>query len=173
MVLFSCGSLLEWWSNAVMKGLIQFEFGAFAFFNTPILQNCLSSLIKVSWAGLRTGLEVMGSLRPCFWRVLRPALRHELSDRIRRKPISANSRDGGRMKRTDLYKEAGVDLDAANELVTRIKPLVKPTLHASVITGHMARSSRISNPCVWSDFISSSRQQGSFTCLRVFKCDKP
>jgi len=39
------------------------------------------------------------------------------------------------MKRTDLYKEAGVDLDAAAELVARIKPLVKPTLHASVITG--------------------------------------
>ena len=38
------------------------------------------------------------------------------------------------MKRTDLYKEAGVDLDAANELVDRIKPLVKSTFHASVIT---------------------------------------
>ena len=34
-----------------------------------------------------------------------------------------------------LYKEAGVDLDAANELVDRIKPLAKPTLHASVIAG--------------------------------------
>lgn len=38
------------------------------------------------------------------------------------------------MKRTDLYKEAGVDLDAANELVDRIKPLVKSTFHASVMT---------------------------------------
>ncbi len=38
------------------------------------------------------------------------------------------------MKRTDLYKEAGVDLDAANELVARIRPFVKSTFHASVIT---------------------------------------
>lgn len=38
------------------------------------------------------------------------------------------------MKRTDLYKEAGVDLDAASELVDRIRPLVKSTFHASVIT---------------------------------------
>ena len=38
------------------------------------------------------------------------------------------------MKRTDLYKEAGVDLDAANELVERIKPLVKSTFHASVMS---------------------------------------
>ena len=38
------------------------------------------------------------------------------------------------MKPTDLYKEAGVDLDAANELIARIRPLVKPTFHASVIT---------------------------------------
>jgi phosphoribosylformylglycinamidine cyclo-ligase len=38
------------------------------------------------------------------------------------------------MKRTDLYKEAGVDLDAANELVDRIRPFVKSTFHASVIT---------------------------------------
>ncbi len=38
------------------------------------------------------------------------------------------------MKRTDLYKEAGVDLDAATELVDRIRPLVKSTFHASVIT---------------------------------------
>jgi phosphoribosylformylglycinamidine cyclo-ligase len=38
------------------------------------------------------------------------------------------------MNRTDRYKEAGVDLDAANELVTRIGPLVKSTFHASVIT---------------------------------------
>ena len=37
------------------------------------------------------------------------------------------------MKRTDFYKEAGVDLDAANELVARIRPLVKPTFHASVL----------------------------------------
>ncbi len=34
----------------------------------------------------------------------------------------------------DLYKEAGVDLDAANELVARIRPLVRATFHASVIT---------------------------------------
>ena len=38
------------------------------------------------------------------------------------------------MARMDLYKEAGVDLDAANELVARIRPLVKATFHASVIT---------------------------------------
>jgi phosphoribosylformylglycinamidine cyclo-ligase len=38
------------------------------------------------------------------------------------------------MKRSDLYKEAGVDLDAANELVARIRPFVKSTFHASVIT---------------------------------------
>lgn len=38
------------------------------------------------------------------------------------------------MKRTDMYKEAGVDLDAANELVAKIKPIVKSTFHASVIT---------------------------------------
>ncbi|MDH3803593.1 MAG: phosphoribosylformylglycinamidine cyclo-ligase, partial [Deltaproteobacteria bacterium] len=38
------------------------------------------------------------------------------------------------MKGTDLYKEAGVDLDAANELVARIRPLVKSTFHPSVIT---------------------------------------
>ena len=37
------------------------------------------------------------------------------------------------MKRTDLYKQAGVDLDAANELVARIRPLAKSTFHASVI----------------------------------------
>jgi len=34
----------------------------------------------------------------------------------------------------DLYKEAGVDLDAANELVNRIRPVVKSTFHAGVIT---------------------------------------
>jgi len=34
----------------------------------------------------------------------------------------------------DLYKEAGVDLDAATELVARIKPVVKSTFHAAVIT---------------------------------------
>jgi hypothetical protein len=33
-----CGSLLEWWSNGVMKGLIQVEIRAFALSNTPILQ---------------------------------------------------------------------------------------------------------------------------------------
>ncbi|MCG6982267.1 MAG: phosphoribosylformylglycinamidine cyclo-ligase [Deltaproteobacteria bacterium] len=34
----------------------------------------------------------------------------------------------------DLYKEAGVDLDAASDLVARIKPVVKSTFHAGVIT---------------------------------------
>jgi phosphoribosylformylglycinamidine cyclo-ligase len=34
----------------------------------------------------------------------------------------------------DLYKEAGVDLDAATDLVARIKPVVKSTFHAGVIT---------------------------------------
>jgi phosphoribosylformylglycinamidine cyclo-ligase len=34
----------------------------------------------------------------------------------------------------DLYKEAGVDLDAANDLVARIRPVVKSTFHAGVIT---------------------------------------
>jgi len=38
------------------------------------------------------------------------------------------------MKKTDLYKEAGVDLDAANELINRIRPLAKSTFHASVIS---------------------------------------
>ena len=38
------------------------------------------------------------------------------------------------MKSTDLYRKAGVDLDAANELVERIRPLVKSTFHASVMT---------------------------------------
>jgi phosphoribosylformylglycinamidine cyclo-ligase len=38
------------------------------------------------------------------------------------------------MMSTDLYKEAGVDLDAANELVDRIRPLVKSTFHPGVIT---------------------------------------
>lgn len=38
------------------------------------------------------------------------------------------------MRDTEHYKEAGVDLDAANELVTRIAPLVKSTFTASVIT---------------------------------------
>ncbi len=38
------------------------------------------------------------------------------------------------MKGTDLYKKAGVDLDAANELVAKIKPLVQSTFHASVMT---------------------------------------
>jgi len=31
--------VMEWWSNGVMKGLIQVEIRAFAFSNTPILQN--------------------------------------------------------------------------------------------------------------------------------------
>jgi len=34
----------------------------------------------------------------------------------------------------DLYKEAGVNLDAATELVDRIRPVVKSTFHAGVIT---------------------------------------
>jgi hypothetical protein len=29
---------MQWWSNGVMKGLIQVEIRAFAFSNTPILQ---------------------------------------------------------------------------------------------------------------------------------------
>jgi len=33
-----------------------------------------------------------------------------------------------------LYREAGVDLDKANELVKRIKPLVRSTFHSGVIT---------------------------------------
>ena len=48
--------------------------------------------------------------------------------------MSTVSLDGGQMKSKDLYKQAGVDLDAANELVGRIRPLVKSTFHASVIT---------------------------------------
>jgi phosphoribosylformylglycinamidine cyclo-ligase len=35
---------------------------------------------------------------------------------------------------TDRYKQAGVDLDAANELVARIKPLAKATFHAGVMS---------------------------------------
>ncbi|MBW1981033.1 MAG: phosphoribosylformylglycinamidine cyclo-ligase [Deltaproteobacteria bacterium] len=35
---------------------------------------------------------------------------------------------------TEHYKEAGVNLDAANELVSRISPLLRATFHASVIT---------------------------------------
>jgi phosphoribosylformylglycinamidine cyclo-ligase len=38
------------------------------------------------------------------------------------------------MDRSDLYKKAGVDLDAADELVTKIRPLARSTFHASVIT---------------------------------------
>jgi len=34
----------------------------------------------------------------------------------------------------DLYREAGVDLDKANELVKRISPLVRSTFHSGVIT---------------------------------------
>lgn len=34
----------------------------------------------------------------------------------------------------DLYREAGVDLDKANELVRRITPLVRSTFHSGVIT---------------------------------------
>jgi len=44
MVFPPCGSLLEWWSNGAMKGLIQVEIRAFAFSNTPILQNSSQSL---------------------------------------------------------------------------------------------------------------------------------
>jgi phosphoribosylformylglycinamidine cyclo-ligase len=36
---------------------------------------------------------------------------------------------------TDRYKQAGVDLEAANELVVRIKPLAKATFHAGVMSG--------------------------------------
>ncbi len=35
---------------------------------------------------------------------------------------------------TDRYKQAGVDLEAANELVVRIKPLAKATFHAGVMS---------------------------------------
>jgi phosphoribosylformylglycinamidine cyclo-ligase len=35
---------------------------------------------------------------------------------------------------TDRYKQAGVDLDAATELVARIKPLAKATFHAGVMS---------------------------------------
>jgi len=38
------------------------------------------------------------------------------------------------MGETELYKEAGVDLDTANEMVKRIKPLVQSTFHGGVIT---------------------------------------
>jgi phosphoribosylformylglycinamidine cyclo-ligase len=38
------------------------------------------------------------------------------------------------MTHSDRYKEAGVDLEAANELVARIRPLAKSTFHASVLT---------------------------------------
>jgi phosphoribosylformylglycinamidine cyclo-ligase len=34
----------------------------------------------------------------------------------------------------DLYREAGVDLDKANELVRRIRPIVRSTYHSGVIT---------------------------------------
>jgi phosphoribosylformylglycinamidine cyclo-ligase len=36
---------------------------------------------------------------------------------------------------TDCYKQAGVDLEAANELVVRIKPLAKATFQAGVMSG--------------------------------------
>ncbi len=38
------------------------------------------------------------------------------------------------MSESRFYKEAGVDLDAANEMVTRIKPIVQATFHSGVIT---------------------------------------
>jgi hypothetical protein len=31
--------VMEWWSNGVMKGLIEIEFRALAFSNTPILHH--------------------------------------------------------------------------------------------------------------------------------------
>lgn len=37
-------------------------------------------------------------------------------------------------KGTNLYREAGVDLDKANELVKRIQPLVRPTFTKGVVT---------------------------------------
>jgi hypothetical protein len=30
--------VMEWWSNGVMKGVVQFEIRALAFANTPLLQ---------------------------------------------------------------------------------------------------------------------------------------
>jgi phosphoribosylformylglycinamidine cyclo-ligase len=36
--------------------------------------------------------------------------------------------------RTNRYQQAGVDLDAANELIARIKPLAKATFHAGVMS---------------------------------------
>lgn len=38
------------------------------------------------------------------------------------------------MSNSKLYKEAGVDLDAANQMVRRIKPIVQATFHSGVIT---------------------------------------
>lgn len=38
------------------------------------------------------------------------------------------------MTMTNRYRDAGVDLEKANELVTRIKPLVRNTFHGAVIT---------------------------------------
>ena len=40
--------VMEWWSNGVMKGLIQVEIRAFAFSNTPVLQNSSQSLPEKS-----------------------------------------------------------------------------------------------------------------------------
>jgi hypothetical protein len=37
-VFTSCGSIMEWWSNGVMKEPIQVGNRAFAFSNTPVLQ---------------------------------------------------------------------------------------------------------------------------------------
>ena len=41
---------------------------------------------------------------------------------------------GMEMSDSRLYKEAGVDLDVANEMVKRIKPIVQATFHSGVIT---------------------------------------
>jgi hypothetical protein len=37
-LLRQAAGVMEWWSNGVMKGLIQLEIRALAFANTPILQ---------------------------------------------------------------------------------------------------------------------------------------
>ncbi len=47
---------------------------------------------------------------------------------------SCNQIGGGAVKMShDLYRKAGVDLDKANELVSRIKPLVRTTFNSAVI----------------------------------------
>lgn len=54
---------------------------------------------------------------------------------------------------TNLYRDAGVDLDKANDLVKRIKPLVRSTFHSGVITDiggfgglYSLRSHDLTNP---------------------------